>query len=228
MKIRNDFVTNSSSSSFIISKTSEYSDVEKLYQFIRNTYLEWINKKNEMIEYCKNNKEFVVTEEDGKIKIKAAKKYERTPEYWDYCKQLDKQLTDMFGMDTWDNLNYRTDWLSANTYEEYCEMTKEDKYVDWNKKPFILVDFANIAEEDKSEADSIIQWYFPCYNDKYGDVCQYCDEMDTDICKALKCDKTKLPDTIGKVCISSENGYIPKYVTDIIEEHCSQYCHHMG
>ena len=63
MKIRMDFVTNSSSSSFIIGKAKQNNyTVEDVYTILKKLYLKYEEKKQELIPYIdKHQLPFILT-----------------------------------------------------------------------------------------------------------------------------------------------------------------------
>ncbi len=229
MKYRSDFVTNSSSSSFIITKDNEINDVEKLFQYLKVLYCKWINAKEQMVEYCKNNKDFNVTvDKDGNTTIKSIYGY-KTEEARNKSHKLCDILNEKFGMDYWDSLDYYTDWLSCETYTDYIEHTKDEPYISFYKKPFEIFDFSNITEENKSDINSVISWYFPCYDYETSESsCRWCGKNGTELCDKLKKKEVQMPTEFGNVCVFSECGYIPDFVRNELEKICSLHCNHMG
>ena len=230
MKLRTDFVTNSSSSSFIISKTNEINNVEKLFQHLKVLYSNWIHNKEQMIEFCKNSKEFIVTtDEDGEISIKSIYGY-KNDEARDKSHKLCEILNEKFGMDYWDNLNYCTNWLSYDSYEDYINGTKDEPYISYYKKPFEIYNFSDISEKNTEDINSIISWYFPCYDYETSESsCEWCGKKGTDLCKKLQSKKEDVLVTdFGNVCVFSESGYIPDFVRNELEKICTFHCNHMG
>lgn len=224
MKYRNDFVTNSSSSSFIISKTDDINETEKLFKYMKSLYYKWINAKEQMLAFCKENPDFVVaTGENGEIKVKTVYGY-KTKEEREKNNKLNEMLIDKFGVDYWDSFDYCTEWLSYETYDEYLKHTQDEKYISFYKKPFIILDFNNITEDTREDVKDIIGWYFNCYDGETD--CEWCNYKDTDKC--IKEKRTQSPSEFGNVCIYSESNYMPDFVVKELEKHCEFYCNHMG
>jgi hypothetical protein len=231
MKTRLDFVTNSSSSSFIICKEKNYSSIEEVFLLLKSFYNEYLKKRTELIEYCKHNEKFEVSEKDDKINIRFIDEgnKEKRIEERDFTRE-------QFGMTWSDYFNFDLDWLKCETYEDFVEYTKI------NNVNIYIVDFLNPKfeqGEDIDLLDSVIEWYMPCFKGEYSTDCEkcgykkYCDiqtfgkETVSNINKAKNTNEI-FASSFGRFCVCSECGYMPNYVVEKLGKASSLYCNHMG
>ena len=232
MKYRADFVTNSSSSSFIVSKKNSIKTTEDLFQYIKKCYSEWFQYRKELIKYCENNPDFKIQYQKDKpqnIIVKTIYGF-KTDKDQDKNEKINTYLKRNFKMSLWESLNYDIEWTKANSYKEYLELTKQEHFLSKNKKPFIIYDFFDPDKELSKDIISIVQWYFPCYlNDFEKPDCDFCNHINTDICHQLKFNKFVIPITeFGHVCLFSESGFIPDYVVKQLHKESEYSCNHMG
>lgn len=187
MKLRSDFVTNSSSSSFIIGKHNDNITVDVVFNILKELYQEYLNKGNALKADCdKFGIEWV--EGDG-FKFKEGNSWDKKNE------QINKQIERIYGINTWDGFHYSTDWMTCKTYKDYekfwlrkfneeKEAKERGEKVRGSYAPFSIVDFSETTEfyaiEDgsyclegkkstKASQSDIFGWYVGCSNALFGD-----------------------------------------------------------
>jgi hypothetical protein len=216
MKIRTDFVTNSSSSSFIISKKISSDNLkEHVFQYIKKLFIEWRDKFKK------------VSDDYGFDIVQAS---------WDKLSPITDEVKEKYGVDVYDSYCFQQniDWLKCETYEEFekywSERNSGKEYPDW------IFKIVNISDFDEGKRQHIIGWYFPCSYNGHCDKDWCCDYVKKEnretICPLVNKEKIEQTDVINLfgdgVCVCSESGYIPYSIVEKLSKLSDYYCNHMG
>lgn len=256
MKIRNGFVTNSSSSSFIIGKANDNTvTIDSVYKEVRKLYKQYYKSCSEMYDYVEKYYpavfEIVNTNRGKSI-------HQQNGYDWRCTDNINKQLEAMFGTTWYDDLPSPEElsWTECESYEEYKQFWIQKMQQSGMNKcapfyirdfssndPYIPLDFSTGITECTGDngngiESDILAWYFPWIeNIKYD--CDSC--PDNEYCYKGECQETKqqfmgkeIPRDqaclyiLGKICVCSECGYIPDFVVKKLSEMSEYSCNHMG
>ena len=227
MKFRTSFVTNSSSSSFIIQKRGDETSVEEIFMMMKELYSEYRQTVNDLIVYCSQHPKYEIVKDAQTQKPLYVQLADTNA--WDYLEECDA-LEDKFGIPFYHHF-CNVDWVdTCKTYEEYIEFFN-------GKQPFEIIDLSK-----KENICDIIGWYMPCYyeddmsefsdcsNCRFADFCDL-KEHRPNLANIVK-DSNKSSEIIfqvfGQYCITSECGFIPEPVVDKLYKICIFACNHMG
>lgn len=186
MKIRLDFVSNSSSSSFVIGKKDDESvTIESVYQMIRGFYQEMVEQREKAREYFKKHPYLGLQYiEENKFynhfHYNKKKNTELDEKKKDRARKL---LMEKFSIDIYDNFYSEYEWLKCETYKEYEEYWTAYRNLPKEKRhatlyaPFTIADFLeeravnwlhfgheHMQPEDEihkvNSKSEVLEWYY--------------------------------------------------------------------
>lgn len=254
MKFRKDFVTNSSSSSFIIGKYGDGIDKNTVYELVRHIYKEFLSLKDKIKPVAS---EYGIQWNEERQCFSYIKFGKLDDELIAERRQINARLKKDFGAELYDlDFSHNYGWLDCETYEDFLGYySTEDGSDRESCIPFEIVDFENDKTmpngelfKDNFDYQELIEWYLPCmlfpgndedydYLGNYVGDCMDCPyKKDKDLCAKVK-ERVKLgkiskemmvAKLLGKIGVLSYCGKIPDYVVEKLGAKSFVHCNHMG
>ena len=201
MKVRSDFVTNSSSSSFIIGKVGDETTVDAVFNMIKGFYTEFFEKINVFKKVC-DKYNLYWDETECRFKDKKGS--------LDNIFDLNRKIEKEYGFSLFDYYGQDLSWMNFKTYQEYEDYwynriieTHGESYIE---APFSIIDYTSdkprkyiengwygiksLIEGTKDEDDAgseVIEWYVSCaeeifegkdeseiFSESSSGTCEYC------------------------------------------------------
>ena len=252
MKIRMDFVTNSSSSSFIIGKAKQNNyTVEDVYTILKKLYLKYEEKKQELITYIDKHPNclFEYTQDETYTSFNMKSDYYKLD--WNEIEKIQNKYMNMFGFEfynTW--FPYKNlDEIIFDSYTDYFNYWKEKikkEKTNYLEIPFTICDLRNendiekmdnikyfdyenqkyelnLEKQDLSKNSFLLDWYLDLYNADKRKKRKFNRKI-----RKLSKEYNPIYGLLGQICIYSEDGNIPYCIVDELKK-ISQYSEsHMG
>ena len=230
MKIRKDFVTNSSSSSYIISKNNIYKSQEDIYQYIRQITKEYIQKLTDALNELE---ELYILTKDYKLIDKSTNKQVEPIK----LAAILSDIKNKYELDIYDLYDLKVSYtlskdilykiINNKTYADYCDHNG-------NHNSFIIIDLTNDNNIDDYSYDEIINWYISCYNDVKRYNCEYCNAINKEYCYIPNnnyTSDTPFYSIFGEYAVYEEDGIelrLPDYIKNKLSNISNFCCGHMG
>lgn len=219
MKIRCGFVTNSSSSSFLIRMVNgKPSNIDELFNDIKQLYKDMFDKTKQVVVEAVAwgiAKEGTTSKELYEIMNK---------HYWESDSNkysaFDAEIDRKYGVSWFSLLGYSEDdfpWLNCNTYNEYVK-----SFDNKGDMPFIIIDHKARAkgELENSSVSEAVYWYkYDEIKEKLSNVKTRHEEMEI-IWKYML--------ELGDFGVYSTCGKIPELVVMDLYDISEYGCNHMG
>lgn len=223
MKYRTDFVTNSSSTCFLLGKKGDGTHtVDFVFNLLKEFYRKHLEKHDEILRLMKEHPEY---------HLKVVKDKHFHCHYFDYDEEVDLPESLEYYLDNNNNFFYDdAGWLECKTYKEYEQLWKENA-------PFVIADFEDSAvyslldeftdtkhEERKSIDDSYMHAIFeykvkgfPCKKCPMSQNCyEHLDQDCISLQNFLKGNQTEYAtaalDLLGKACVYSTRQKLPEFM----------------
>lgn len=217
MKVRLGFVTNSSSSSFLIKQIGgKPGNIDELYLEVKKLYQNMLNTIDQAVEFAvqwgiikpgQGVKELIARADKELCSPKTSEQYEN----------FEKAFETKFEFNVFeiDIHRYDLSWMKHETYTEYLASFKS-----MNDAPFIILDHAEV-EDGTKEFNLVIEavaWY------NYDELHKHNGEDEVSYNNNVK----SIAMQMGEYGVYSDCGQIPELVVMDLCDTCDFSCNHMG